>query len=282
MKDKAPIFTLLILLLFACKRELPVQLRQTPAFNYAIHLFGIVNADTLFADSAQVAIDGESAGVADSHGVFVVHSITPGVHDLSVIHKLFSNYDSACRFEEIHDIYLPLVVPLTDFFPLNIGATWVYRCNSAFYLEGVQTVPSMAGTGTIIWTVLSSESNPSADTFSCRGVFVPDSLTFYGWSSDTAYFNPIESSNHRITFSTSNSNSNWFMYSELHDILINYHTLYRYQPANGPDTLVLSGLFGPFSSTYTIAVRKGIGIYRYEFKLVTPPSIYRYLWTLER
>jgi hypothetical protein len=157
MMVKIFIFTLLLLLMSACKRELPVQSSQTPTFNYAIHLFGMVNSDTLIADGAKVAIDGKSAGVADSHGVFITPSITRGEHDLSITHKLFSNSDSTCRFEDIHDIYLALDVPLTDFFPLKVGARWVYSCGYS-YNTYVPTDPRITGTGTTTWTVLSVES----------------------------------------------------------------------------------------------------------------------------
>jgi len=259
---------------------LPLQLRQTLAFNYTIHLFGIVNADTLLADGAQVAIDGKSVGVADSHGVFIVRSITPGVHGLSVTHKLFSNYDTTCRFEEIHDIYLPLVVPLEDFFPLKVGATWVYRYD---YTGGtyIPTGPTIAGTGTTTWSILSSQSYQDTIIFVCSELFHPDSASVPGLSSDTAYFSFIESPNHRITLAWSPPKTNLNFYWQLIDILRIYCILYRFQPSNGPDSLVFEDDYPPFGSNFTLTLRRGIGLYSYEGNNITGTYHERFYYMLE-
>jgi hypothetical protein len=281
MKHTIFIFTILVLLLFGCRRELAVQPNQTQSSNYAIHLFGIVNADTLFADSAQVTIDGKSAGLADSHGVFVTSSIGSGEHNLSITQKLFSNYNGVCRFEEIHDIYLPLVVSVADFFPLKVGAKWVYRYD---YAEGdyVPSDPSFAGTGTITWEILSSQSNQDTNRFYCSELFCPDSASVPWLSSDTAYFNFIESTNHRITLAWFFPLTNLAIFrNQLSDGLGSLYALYRFQPSNGPDSLVFKGHFGPFSAHYIATVRKGIGLYSYDGYQITGTYQEHFYYRLE-
>jgi len=224
---------------------------------YHLHFFGIAERDTLLADSAYVSLDDGPPARADRDGIFTILPNSKGLHNIKVNHKLFSTYQAFIELGDHWEVYVLLNFNAKDFFPLRVGATWMYS---------FQYTPNFGpplNWGTITWTILCRTQSFSQTTFTVfehsKSISNVDTAVY----EDSLTFCITESREHRITVEVPASllyGSSSFSY-QLGQIL-NPIDFRRYQPADNLDSLNVNfTVYGYdfYSESNQATIRNGLG-----------------------
>jgi len=273
MKKCLSVLTCWLLLVGGCGPQHATPSEPTPAHAFEDHSLvtdfklqcgGFVDCDTLFADNADVYIDDTVWTKTDSNGVVKYASLTNGPHTIRITHRYFATFVGGFTAANSSYQYISLIPAVADFFPLIVGAQWVYLHSYEAGEGSSYQWGWYSDSGITTWTIVGVSRGSSGKVFSVDARYHRTGGTMTGTvDSSQGSFSILESFDHRITIQADYTSPMEYLLFDNAKTILDQCVVYRYNDKNVGNEVNCEGDSFLGLSTATVRFRMTVGLVLY-------------------